>query len=199
MFLSRSNYLIFALVTILSSACQQNRAVVSQGYFNIDSLIQANVAYFTEAKHVLKKYASVNGKSDTTVVTLSDSAGWAEELGIFYLIGSINNPVNRGNYAFEDKLKDSQSNLISYQYTAVTDLPLRFLKIYYHKSLPQIRKIEALYKEKNALYTSSKYLTIKMQPAYNKTVVTSYSLTGSQKMILGDSVNFQLYATIDFN
>lgn len=199
MCLLKNSRIVFTIVVVLLlSSCKNKELVATDYYFNIDSLVSANAAYFEKVKPGLKKRAEINGKKDTTAIVPADSTAWADELHIFRQLGALNNPVNRDNYIIEDNLNDPQSNLTICQYTTSADLPLIMLKVYYQRRLPEIRKIEAVYNEKNALYSSSRFLTLKMEKIYNKTIITSYSVNGGQKMILGDSVDFQINATLVF-
>jgi hypothetical protein len=95
-----------------------------------------------------------------------------------------------------EEYADSKSNLTVKSFATTEDLPVRFLKIYYQKSLSQLRKIEAQYNEANSLYSSRRFLTMEFENVYNKTILTSYSISGGQKMFLDDSVQYNIDANI---
>lgn len=198
MYSSKTKYCVFLLLVQILISCEENRSVEYTTYIDIDSLISQNAAYFARTRPALEKQARINDKIDTTLVKPADSISWSRELEILRQITSINDPVNRGSYAVEDKLDDRQSNLTVCQYTAVEDLPVRAMRIYYMQKRPEIRKIEAEYNEKNALYSSSRFFTVKLHKVYNNILITSYSVSGRQKMILDDSVNFDLTGKIIF-
>ena len=191
--------LVFTKLVVYLSACKHpERADTQVPFYTFDSLIDAQVNYFAKAHPVLKKYAEINGRRDSTEHVPADSASWASELEIFKQIDFINKPVNKDKYKFEDGLPDVASNLTICKYTALKDLPIRYVIIYYQQDHKRIRRVEASYRERNGLYTSARLLTFDMQDIYNKTVLTSYSITGGQKMLMGDSTRIRITGILHF-
>lgn len=164
-------------------------------YYPMDSLMQAQVEYLTTSKALLTKKAEIDGTEETSSFTPPDSTAWAHELNIFSELNVINNPVNTGNYVVENGL-DNNSNLSIRSFTGKTTLPVVYLKIFYLENLSGIRRIEALYREENSLLKGSRLLILEFQEIHRKTILTSYSIEGSQKMFLGDSVQFLVKGTI---
>jgi len=128
--------------------------------------------------------------------------GWETELDIFRQLESVNKPVNRSLYAVE-KSSDAKSNLEVKTFMGKpepgkkkVEMPVKYLKVYYQNTPDNIRKIEAQYDESNTLYTGSRFLKMEFQQVYNKTVLTSYSITGGQKMFMGDSVSYNISAFV---
>ncbi len=120
---------------------------------------------------------------------------WKNELAIFSELDVINKPINKGAYKVENQA-DAKSNLSIKSFYTTADLPVKYLRIYYHQSLNKIRKIEAQYNDANSLYMSSRYLAMEFEDSFNKTILTSYSIKGGQKMFLDDSVQYTIGVNI---
>jgi hypothetical protein len=188
------------LVATLSSCQTGNKKTVA--LYNADSLITTQVAYLSEHKARLHKVTKLDDK-DSEAATVPDGArGWENELDIFRQLESVNKPVNRSLYIVE-KSSDVKSNLEVKTFMGQpepgkkkVEMPVKYLKVYYQNTPDNIRKIEAQYDESNTLYTGSRFLKMEFQQVYNKTVLTSYSITGGQKMFMGDSVSYNISAFV---
>jgi hypothetical protein len=181
---------VFVLFFVVLASCEQARQPAT--FYPVDSLISDQVNYLSETRAGLFKEALLSGKIDTVTYIPRDTLAWLNELGIFRKLDMINKPVNKGNYLVNDGLFDPGSNLTVKAITSLKKLPVVYLKIYYQGSIKKPRKIEALYDEANPLYRSARLLSMHFAQIDNKTVLTSYSIKGGQKMIFADSVAFYI-------
>lgn len=165
------------------------------GLYNVDSLINTHIRYLISHNAVISKKAVLNGEEKITTTNPKDSSDWNEELAIFLELDVVNKPINKGAYKIET-YADNKSNLSVKSFTTTEDLPVKYLRLYYQKSLGQLRKIEAQYRETNSLYRSSRFLTMEFENIFNKTMLTSYSIAGGQKMFLDDSVQYTIGVNI---
>jgi hypothetical protein len=182
------------LVALLIS-CERPE-VKQNGYYPVDSLIQSQIRFLTNSKAELTKKAEIDGAEETISFTPYDTLAWERELDIFLELNVINSPVNKNKYTLESDVKDPNSNLLIRSFTGKDTLPVVYLKVFYLDSPSQVRRIEALYREENALLKGSRLLILEFQEINNKTALTSYSIEGSQKMFLGESVKFSIRGTI---
>lgn len=187
--------ILFMAFIFLMTSCTTRRSVVNN-YYPIDSLIQTQVVFLTKSKAQLTKKAEIDGVEETNSFAPKDSLAWTQELDIFAELNVINNPVYTGNYIVEKGVKDSNSNLSIHLFKGKSTLPVVYLKIFYLESLSKIRRIEALYREENSLLKGSRLLILEFQEIQNKTILTSYSIEGSQQMFMGDPVQFAVRGTI---
>jgi hypothetical protein len=158
-------------------------------YYPIDSLVQAQINYLGDHPASLHKYATVGIDQDTAEYQPKDTTAWASELGPLLRLSVINKPIYQGKYKVENDLRDPNSNLRIRAFTALDDeLPVAYLKVYYQGTLQDVRRIEGIYREVNGLYASTQILSMELQEIHNKTLLTSYSIKGGQKMILADSM-----------
>jgi hypothetical protein len=188
-----STFTILLCCLLISACSNQNQR--TGHLFNIDSVIQNQIGGFINGKATVRKKVVLNGVEKITTIQPKNGDDWNKELAIFLELDIINRPINRNSYKVED-LADLESNLRIKSYTATEDLPVKFLRIYYHKNTSDIRKIEAAYNSTNSLYSSGRLLTLEFEDISGNPVLTSYSVDGGQKMFLDDSVQYTIDAGI---
>lgn len=184
-------FLLLSALALLSCESQKPSAT----FYDIDSLVTGQVYHLTRINARLSKEALLSGETDTVTYTPADTTAWIKELEPFSKLNEINKPVNRGQYEVTEGL-DRGSNLTVKSFQSEVKLPIVYLKIYYQGNIGKPRKIEALYDEDNLLYRSARLLSMHFQQVGSETVLTSYSVRGGQKMILGDSVAFYISGKI---
>ena len=186
--------LMWLFAMVLLSACEQSRQPAT--FYPIDSLISAQIHHLAEIRAGLFKEALLGGERDTITYVPQDTIAWLDELGIFRELDIINKPVNRDNYQVENGLDDPASNLTIKAFSTQKELPVVYLKVFYQGTLAKPRKIEALLDEANALYSSSRLLSLHFEQVGDKTVLTRYSIEGGQQMIFGDSTSYYISGKI---
>jgi hypothetical protein len=182
-------------LTLLFSSCKNERADKAR-YYSIDSLVKAQITFLPKVKATVTKESFFNRKSVVKTFTPQDTTAWSRELDVFRQLNEINKPINRGNYKVEDGLFDPQSNLKVKLFIGKPEQQVLWLKIYYQNSITRLKKMEAQFNQDNALYKSSRLLTMEFQELNNKTVLTSYSVIGGQKMYTADSVEYSVKGKI---
>jgi hypothetical protein len=181
---------LFLMVPILQ-ACTSSSEKYGKIYFDFDSLINRQVLELQKANVTLQKKAELNTKADS-VSMVSDSLTLANELDIFRQLDVINKPVYRNMFEVSDREKDTRSNLWMRSYRAKKESVVPYVKFYYQSVPWHLKKIEAVYQEKNALFYSQRFLQMEFDDATGLPILSNYRLTGVQKMILTDSVRFSV-------
>jgi hypothetical protein len=177
----------------LFSGCDQKTERAH--FYPIDSLVKNQKLNLTKNQAILYKYAILQQGIDTIIYTPKDTIEWGEELDIFGDLDVINKPVNKGLY-LDTLLYDPGSNLTVKAFTTTKDLPVKSLRIFYDRSDRIPRKIEAEHQEVNFLFSTYRTLSMEFQQIDDQTVLTSYTISGGQKMILGDSISFSVRGRI---
>jgi hypothetical protein len=188
--------LLPGMILIFSSCSHE---VKTTKLFHIDSLLNAQVQVLADSKATLEKQATIGSASDHSAYTPADTTAWNRELEIFRQLRVINKPINRTNYIVDDGLFDPHSNLTVKAFSAIENMPVRYIRVFYQDSVQRPRKIEALYQDENPLSKSGRLLTMEFQQAGNKSILSSYSITGGQKIIFGDTVVFDIKGKIVFD
>jgi hypothetical protein len=180
------------LILTLFVSCQKNSAQ-ADSYF--DSLVVAQVAHLSNVKASLMKKATLDGKVDQSTFT-PDSTTWENELGIFRQLSAFERPAYRQAYRVEDGIKDVTSNLIIRRYQAPQQIPVPELRFYYLNQFRNLKKIEAIYRQQNLLYVTTRHLSMEFEEIAGKPILIVYRIEGAQKMFLGDSVKFSIQSEI---
>jgi len=183
---------LLGLAACMLLACEKN-TVQNRAYF--DSLIQANHQYLLGKKMKLLKYSQVGLATDSLTFT-PDSLAWANELEIFRQLDVFQKPAFKDAYTVTRQVKDRKSNLLTTEYRANRPVPVSYVKFYYMDQLKNLKKIEAAYQERNALYATHRRLTLLFDDVNGRAVISGYSLSGLQRMILSDSTMYDIEATV---
>lgn len=193
--MSRSILVRIILLLVLAglASCESRKQPAT--FYPIDSLVRGQIHHLTTIGATLAKEALLRGKLDTATYIPADTMAWTRELEPFSKLSEINKPVNRGQYVVSEAM-DRRSNLTVKAFQSKEELPIVYLKIYYRADINKPRKIEALYDQQNWLYKSARQLSMYFQQVGDANVLTSYSVKGGQKMILGDSVAFYISGKI---
>jgi hypothetical protein len=182
-------------ITLVLFSCNHNQQEIV--FYPIDSIITNQIRNLAQEKAILHKEAFLRGHADTVTYIPSDTAAWVDELDVFRELKIMNKPVNSDSYIVDDGLYDPGSNLTVKAFTSKNeDLPVLSLRVFYDDNLLSPRRIEAIYREENALYKSSRNLFLEFQEINNKTVLTAYAIEGRQKMVLKDSIQFTVRGKI---
>lgn len=182
------------VIGLLTASCQEQK-VNGKRYFDLDSLVSAQVIYLSKSKASLKKEATILEKSGSST-TILDSTAWSNELDVFRQLDVINRPMYRDAYEIKDGTKDSKSNLLVRSYEAKVHSAVPYLRLLYQDNSSRLKKLEALYQETNSLYGSQRKLEMYFDDIKGKPHLTGFFIEGDQKMILSDSVHYTIRTKI---
>jgi len=188
--MGRTVFLIFSLV-FFHSACNRSNQQYEKPYFDFDSLINVQVTGLLNARTTIDKKSRINSTEDDASF-VPDSLSLANELDVFRQLDLINKPLFRNAYEIKDGEKDTRSNLLIRTYTAKSPSPVPYVKFYYRSSPRDLKKIESVYHEENTLYATRRNLLLEFDDISGTLLLSGYQLSGTQKMILNDTVNFSV-------
>jgi hypothetical protein len=188
--MGRITFLIVSCVFLFSS-CNNASQQYDKLYFDFDSLINVQAAALLKAHSIINKKSVINGKEDDSSFA-PDSLKLANELDVFRQLDLINKPLLRNSYQIKDGEKDTRSNLLIRTFTAKSPSPVPFVKLYYRSSPRELKKIESVFHEDNSLYDTRRNLLLEFDDVTGTTLLSGYQLSGTQKMILNDTVHFSV-------
>ena len=189
-------YAVVLVLAILCSCQRPDDHTAVSTYYSVDSLIagQQQVLYEKEAK--LRKMAFI-GTDSSSADFQPDSLQWLDELNILKK-ADITNPALSGTYISEI-VSDEHSNLTVLVLSSdLKNAEVKFIKLYYLDQISALRKVEALWVEKNPLSSSQKQMTLVFEDIRDDILLTQYKITGVQKMISQDTIDFQIVGNITF-
>jgi hypothetical protein len=188
--------ILFLCLVTGTLSCSNLKSEKVSYYFSIDSLLVDQAKILMDNNATLLKSAIVN--NDTTAATISpDSLQWANELQVF-IETDINKPAMKGNYTItiED---DPQSNLMIKSFKAISNkIAVQSLQVYFLEDLSNIRHVIIMTSEKNSIYSADKNLKLDFDVIKNNLRLMSFNVTGYQKMILQDTVNFSVTGKVKY-
>ncbi|MGC3948343.1 MAG: hypothetical protein QM762_28200 [Chryseolinea sp.] len=159
--------------------------------FAVDSLLHAQASQLTSMHATIDKEVVLGTKKEKVSLTPQDTVGWLRELEVFGVMESINKPINRDRYKTTESA-DTRSNLRIRSFGTSDDLPISYVNLYYQGKLSNIRKIEASYTEANGLFRTSRLLSMEFDNVNGIPVMTTYSISGGQKMFMDDTVRYDI-------
>jgi hypothetical protein len=185
--------LLFAALVGLVSC--QKPSTQNQGLlFNVDSLINYQINSLQQRKPVLHKLTVAGDELNETVLE-NTKVDWAKELEMFRVISVINKPIYRSAYAITIT-PDIRSNLTVKSWTAIQDVPVRIIKVYYLDDPHQIRRLEVYLKDENFVFSSHRTLKLLFGSLESPPQLQEYSISVYQKFVWDMPHNFSLRGQI---
>lgn len=184
------NYFLLLFLLICFAACVPTSATIEtdKKYFDLIQFVNAQVNELNARKPQVKKKIFLGSETDEI---LSDTLNWEKELALFRE-ADINSPSFRDSYEIdEDKLSHSitytakESRLKVKEITIIFDENSQIDKI-------SVKQIKIFFLEDNQLYELQRDLVMELK----NNLLSAYTIKGFQKVILKDSLIYQIEAVI---
>ena len=149
-------------------------------------MVAAQITLLKSNQNILKKTVQI-GKNIETQSLSAQTIDWESELKIFTLL-ELNKSKFVGSLDTKTDLKS-----ISYHPKKNAIMPIKFLKI--TKAKGELESVNGYYLDNNAamIYTSQRNLKMN----FNKGLLTSFEISGSQKVLFTDTTQFMISGTIN--
>ncbi len=172
----------YVLVCLALASCRPDSQVRLTTYYNMDSLLTAQVDLLTRNEQVPFKVAQVNQQQERDTLN-ADSASWAGELATFRILDlNKSNLLNayeitKSNRGFTYKLKPDEAQ------QGILELTIEEF------SNGDPATIKASFEETNNLYSSQREYTLHMD---GKGFLQFYRIDGRQKVAFGEWVDYDV-------
>lgn len=176
--------------------CSDLEPKTPEVFFNMDSLVNAQVDYLSSESPVLIKSGEVLSQNSAENDLRPDSSQWNRELAVFRR-ADINKPRLREAYSEEIKSLADGTTERAYLPKKAGALTVKELIIIYEGT--QLQKIEARISDQNPLYASERMLHMEFIDRDGSAALSTYSVTGRQQMKFKDSVTFSLNARVVYD
>ncbi|MFT6969524.1 MAG: hypothetical protein ACJAXX_000081 [Roseivirga sp.] len=172
---------------------QKSEPIRTGIYFDLVALLDQQVTLLEKQKPKLTKQLMVNGESETIIMDLDSASQWKEQLALFYQ-ADINKLGLEEAYLTEElQTGENRKKIIDQAITAKALVRL----IEYNYSNNELENIRILIKDENAVYEFDKELNLNFGKLDNVTIVSSFSISGNQDMLLKGALNYSVKAKIE--
>lgn len=164
---------------------EEGAVELSQPYFDVKGLVEAQLSLLTKEKATLKKTANIEGEEEKGK---PEDLNWKKELKLFEQL-DINKPVLLRSYSIDSLRGEGQ---LSISYKALDpDLKVREMNVVLNEN-GEAEEVKGMVQEENTVYLARRYMTLKLENGK----IQSYKLEGFQKITTQDTMRYELKADV---
>jgi len=172
----------------LSSCESSSSAKKISAYFDVAELFLSQAKLIKNVS--FEKSASIDSLTETKTLKF-DSLEWTKELSMFINM-DINKAVLVGAFS-EEKTNSSDGSSVLYKKKPEVESGVQWMKLDYD-SQGNVVAFSGRFEEENALYQNSRELSATFATQNGMSTLESYSIRGFQKILMKDTVNYQIEA-----
>jgi hypothetical protein len=178
------------LASLIFVSCDERKADEKheKAYYDLRSFVENQIVYLKEKKPLVTKKAKLDGEEQTIQSTEID---WEKELGLF-----LQADINKPSYAQSYNVTRQDSATFEYRLKDNADLPVRYLKIVTDTLVKSPVLVKAIIKTENRIYQSEKSIELSCSFKDNLPQISTYSVTGYQKLIFMEQKHFTISSKI---
>ena len=181
------------LFVLVLAGCQPQQQVVvtDKPYFDLVGLLDEQLAMFGQEHPQLNKSTQLDGESEQYSTTL-DSSGWEEEMA-FFMAADLNKPILLD--AYEESVEETGDAAVTV-YTPKQKKHNGVQRMEIHFADGALEKVVIETLDKNALFTTDRHLELNFEWKGETMRLTDYVVSGTQKMIMKDSLPYRIQGTL---
>ena len=183
--------LLFSLLLI---QCTGEQETPANRYFDIQELMDQQVAELKLQRTELTKMLKIDGESESNTAKLLDSIQWENEFRIFRE-HDINKPVLFDAYIEEQYSTEKGNRRWNYILEDSTKSGILTMVVDFNQS-GDVINWSSKFREENVLYANLRDVSINFDKSGQR--ITDYSINGYHKLMFKDTVFYQLQAVINY-
>ncbi|MEQ9373571.1 MAG: hypothetical protein RIG68_00190 [Imperialibacter sp.] len=169
------------------SGCESSSSATKiTAYFDVAGLFTSQADRIVGTS--FEKSASIDSLTETKTLKF-DSLEWTKELSMFINM-DINKAVLVGAFS-EEKANLSNGSSVLYKKKPEVESGVQWMKLEYD-SQGNVVAFSGRFEEENALYQNSRELFATFAAQNGVSTLESYSIKGFQKILMKDTVNYQI-------
>jgi hypothetical protein len=194
-----SNYIaclriaLLAGIAVFFSSCdageQDNRAG-SNVYYDLKGFVTTQITLLEQETPLVQKMVVSNGSKESLS---TKEINWKRELELF-----LQADINKGPYGKSYTIVQQDSLHYEYNLMEGEKLPVQYLKITLDKPGGTPTAIAAQLVSKNKLYESNKDIQLTCTTQSGRTVISTYSIKGYQRLVLTEPKAFEITGQIKY-
>ncbi len=154
------------------------------GYFDLEALVEEQIALLSAEKPEVEKYLAFDGQRDTV---FTREINWKDDLAFFFQAG-INKPALNGIYSVTKP--DSVTEL--YELTKDGAFQVRSVKVKYSADTGEVDDVELNSVVEGLLFDTQRILKLKLNGEKGSNRLVSYEIKGEQQLKLGKKKSFEI-------
>lgn len=189
---------LLLFLVIMSLSCRQieSNNLAKDKYFDINGLIDHQVAILDSIGPLFLKTAVIDGALESTQFSAKDFSTWTKELSIFKS-ADINKPMLADSYEIiESKISGLQTIIYLSKYPSATQVDS--LAVSFADSSENPSTFHARIAGRNALFESAKTIDLAFENVSGQNMLSNYKIEGWQKMISQDSSSYKIEGTLKY-
>lgn len=186
--LSRAGIAIGVSIFLFSCTSPVERAEKSANYYDVKGFVNDQISSLNTSHKAVAKRMSMGGKHETIQ---QQNVNWKKELELF-VQADINKPAYRKSYDIV------HPDSLNYTYTLKKgeNLPVQSLQIKLDRNSGKPHSLRAELRSTNRLYDSKKDISLTCSEKGGKWRITSYRVSGYQKLSLMNKKEFVVEGSI---
>ncbi|GJM29442.1 MAG: hypothetical protein DHS20C17_20770 [Cyclobacteriaceae bacterium] len=188
----RKSIICIIIIGLLAS-CSGEKPPAVEKYFNLPGFLDQQLAILYQEQPEIVKNIIFGDQVENTVISGLDSSQWQKELKIF-TEHDINKPVLIDAYSTEEVITDQGGKQLIYRLSDSGNSGILNMEVNFD-SLDRVASLSSTFREENLLYGNFREVSLTTGPGGK---LGQYSVKGYHKLLLNDTVHYQMEVALKY-